>query len=147
MKLSTDRHIKLIVIHCADTYSKMDIGAKEIKQWHLTRGWSDIGYHFVIRRDGIIETGRDIDVMGAHCRNYNQDSIGICYVGGRGDDEKPTDNRTDAQKKTLAALIVSLQAEYPNALVKGHNELSNKDCPSYDVKKDMDNLLDYLFMI
>ena len=149
MNLSSTRDIKLIVIHCADTYSRMDIGAKEIKEWHTStpRYWSDIGYHFVIRRDGTLEIGRPLNRNGAHCKGYNKSSIGICYAGGKGDNNKPKDNRTNEQKKTLSALVISLQAEYPNVEVKGHNELSNKNCPSYDVQKDMNSLLDYLFML
>ena len=147
MKLESKRNIDLIVIHCADTYLRMDIGADEINDWHLQRGWSGIGYHFVIRLDGSIELGRDIDKNGAHCKGYNRSSIGICYAGGKGDDGKPEDTRTDEQKKTMSALIISLQASYPNVLVKGHNELSNKACPSYDVQEDMKNLSDYLFML
>jgi len=149
MNLTSNRDIKLIVIHCADTYARMDIGVKEIKQWHTSapKYWSDIGYHFVIRRDGTLEIGRPLNRNGAHCKGYNKSSIGICYAGGKGDDNKPQDNRTDAQKKTLSALIISLQAEYPSVEVKGHNELANKYCPAYDVQKDMQSLLDYLFML
>ena len=147
MKLESKRNIDLIVIHCADTYLRMDIGVKEINDWHLQRGWSGCGYHFVVRLDGSIEIGRDIEKMGAHCKGYNRSSIGICYAGGKGDDGKPKDTRTDAQKKTMSALIINLQASNPNAEVKGHNELSNKACPSYDVQKDMENLSDYLFML
>ena len=125
----------------------MDIGVKEIDSWHKARGWSGCGYHFIIKLDGTIEVGRDIEVNGAHCKGYNRSSIGICYVGGKGDDGKPEDTRTDAQKKTISALIISLQASNPGAIVKGHNELSNKACPSYDVQKDMQSLLDYIFIL
>ena len=147
MKLESKRDIDLIVVHCADTYLRMDIGVKEINEWHLSRGWSGCGYHFIIKLDGTIEVGRDIEKIGAHCKGYNRNSIGICYAGGRGDDDKPKDTRTDSQKITMSALIISLQASNPNAEVKGHNELSNKACPSYDVQKDMQNLSDYLFML
>ena len=147
MILESNRDIELIVIHCADTYLRMDVGFKEINEWHLSRGWSGCGYHFIVRLDGTIETGRNINKNGAHCKGYNKNSIGVCYIGGKGDNDKPEDTRTDEQKKTLSALIISLQASHPNAVVKGHNELSNKACPSYDVQKDMKNLSDYLFML
>ena len=147
MVLESKRNIDLIVVHCADTYLRMDIGFKEINQWHLDKGWSGCGYHFIVRLDGTIETARNIDKSGAHCKDYNRNSIGVCYVGGKGDNGKPEDTRTNAQKKTLSALIISLQASHPEAIIKGHNELSNKACPSYDVQKDLNNLLDYLFVL
>ena len=59
------RKINLIVIHCSDTYARMDIGVNEIRQWHLQRGFNDIGYHYVIRRDGAIEQGRPIEKPGS----------------------------------------------------------------------------------
>jgi len=146
MILNSDRDIDLIVLHCADTYSSMDIGVKEITSWHIGKGWSDCGYHFIVKLDGTIETGRPINKKGAHCIGYNKNSIGVCYVGGRGDDGKPKDTRTEAQKKSLTALIISLKYKNPNAKIKGHNELSNKACPSYDVQKDIENFLRYLFI-
>lgn len=145
MKLTTDRHIDLIVIHCSDTYPHMDIGTKEITQWHQDRGWSTIGYHFVIRKDGTIEEGRNLDLQGAHCKGYNKNSIGICYVGGRSMKNKPTDDRTEAQKKALAALCINLQQEHPDTIIKGHNELSNKSCPNFNVQEDYNNWDLYLF--
>tara|TARA_R110000764_G_scaffold119392_1_gene207113 strand:- start:600 stop:1040 length:441 start_codon:yes stop_codon:yes gene_type:complete len=145
MILKTDRHINLIVIHCADTYKRMLVGAKEITQWHVDRGWSDCGYHFIINRFGTVETGRNLNVSGAHARGYNKNSIGICLVGGRSDNDKPEDNFTAEQKKTLAALIINLQIEYPNADIKGHNQLSNKSCPNFNVKDFMSNIDIHLF--
>ncbi len=64
------RTINLFVIHCADTYATMDIGVKEIDGWHRKRGWSGIGYHFVIRRNGIVETGRTSKSNGRTCRRF-----------------------------------------------------------------------------
>jgi N-acetylmuramoyl-L-alanine amidase len=146
MNLSTKRDINKLIIHCSDTYARMDIGAQEIKSWHQQRGWSTIGYHYVIRKDGSIEEGRNIDIPGAHCYGYNKNSIGICYVGGRSDNDKPTDDRTEAQKKTLAALCINLQAEHPNATIHGHREFSNtKSCPNFDVHEDMKDWDLYLF--
>ena len=146
MNLETNRYIDLIVIHCTDTYKRMDIGVDEVRKWHLNRGWSDIGYHYIIKRDGTIEEGRPLDKIGAHCKGHNKNSIGIAYVGGRGDNDKPEDNRTVAQKKTLAALCINLQAEHQDAEIKGHNELSSKACPSFDVQEDIYNWDLYLFL-
>ena len=103
------RKINLIVIHCSDTYARMDIGVNEIRQWHLQRGFNDIGYHYVIRRDGAIEQGRPIEKPGAHAAGYNTNSIGICYAGGKGDNNQPEDNRTPEQKQAMYDLVASLK--------------------------------------
>jgi len=76
--------IQKLIIHCADTPPNMDVGAEEIRRWHVEgNGWSDIGYHYVIRRCGLIETGRDESTPGAHVRGHNTGSIGVCMVAAR----------------------------------------------------------------
>lgn len=81
--------IDSIVVHCSATRAGQDIGKKEITQMHLQRGFSTIGYNFVVRLDGTVEVGRSLQIDGAHCNSkgfsgvsYNKHSIGICYVGG-----------------------------------------------------------------
>lgn len=130
------RKINLIVIHCADTFAGMDIGVKEIRQWHLDRGFNDIGYHYVIRRDGTVETGRALEKAGVHAQGYNTRSIGICYAGGRDIDGKAVDNRTDAQKKAMRELVAELLERFPGAEVCGHRDLPGvrKACPCFSVK-------------
>lgn len=129
------RQINKIIIHCADTPPSMDIGTAEIRQWHTDpvpkgRGWKDIGYHYVIRRNGVIEKGRDDEDIGAHVTGHNTDSIGICMVGG-----KPMTNFTKAQWKTLEVLVTDLKVKYPKASVNGHNTFeSKKTCPTFDVE-------------
>ena len=131
------RTINLIVIHCADTYASMDIGRKEIDAWHRDRGWQGIGYHYVIRRDGTVETGRPEHLAGAHVAGHNSRSIGICYAGGKGDDNKPADNRTAAQKAALERLVAELKNRYPAAQILGHRDLfAGKSCPCFDVKSE-----------
>ncbi len=105
---------KYIVVHCAATKPAQDIGAKEIRKWHLDRKFKDIGYHFVIRRNGIIERGRDIDEVGAHVAGYNHCSIGICLVGGLNERSRPVDNFTEKQMETLSSLLDTLQDIYPD---------------------------------
>lgn len=131
------RYVNLIVVHCSATPPKMDIGAKEITEWHLERGWQDIGYHAVVRRDGTPEKGRDSGIPGAHARGYNNRSIGLCYVGGVNEDNVPEDNITKAQKTTLRHLINFYLWIFPDAKVVGHGDLPgvNKACPSFDVKR------------
>ncbi|MEG0796417.1 MAG: N-acetylmuramoyl-L-alanine amidase [Odoribacter sp.] len=129
------RKIDKIILHCADTYARMDIGVKEIREWHQARGFADIGYHFVIRRNGEIETGRPLEKFGAHAQGYNATSIGICYAGGKADDGSPEDNRTPAQKASLLALVTRLLLQFPNAQVLGHRDLPGvqKACPCFSV--------------
>ena len=145
MILTTDRYIDTIILHCSDTYPHMDVGAKEITEWHQDRGYSTNAYHFIIKKDGTIETGRNLDIQGAHCFGYNTNSIGICWVGGKSMNNTPIDDRTKEQKKALAALCINLQAEYPNVEIKGHNDFSKKTCPNFNVEKDIENFDMYLF--
>lgn len=135
------RKINLIVIHCADTYAQMNIGVQEIRKWHLDRGFNDIGYHYVIRRDGSIERGRPIEKPGAHAAGYNACSIGICYAGGKGPDGTPQDNRTPEQIQAMHDLVTSLLREFPQAIVTGHRDLPgvHKTCPCFSVSAEFSN--------
>lgn len=131
------RDISKIIIHCAATLPTMDIGAEEIRTWHVQRGFSDIGYHYVIRRDGKIEKGRDIGIAGAHARGHNINSIGVCLVGGVDAHNDPCDNFTDKQKRALQKLLSFLTLTFPASEVLGHRDLPNvrKACPSFDVRE------------
>lgn len=131
------RPITKVIIHCSATPPSMDVGAETIRKWHVNgNGWSDIGYHFVIRLDGTIEKGRDIDVTGAHCKGNNTSSIGVCYAGGLDSDKQPKDTRTPEQKQSLRKLTSSLSVLFPGITFHGHNEFSSKACPSFDVKSE-----------
>lgn len=135
------RNIKEIIIHCADTPEGKDFTVNDIRKWHLQRGFSDIGYHYVVYRDGSIHNGRNVNVSGAHCTNHNSISIGICYIGGReAVGTKPKDTRTEAQKKALVDLLKSLKKIYPNATIHGHREFAAKACPSFDAKQEYLNI-------
>ena len=131
-------HIDKIIIHCADTPPNMDIGAKEIRQWHTDpqprgNGWSDIGYHYVILRSGVVEKGRDEAVAGAHTYGHNKHSIGVCLVGGKAKDGGAEANFTKHQWQALSELVEALSEKYPQAEVHGHNEFSGKACPAFNV--------------
>ena len=89
------REIKQIHIHCSATKTD-NISASTIRRWHLQRGWSDIGYHYVIGLDGKIEAGRPVSKIGAHAKGYNKTSIGICYIGGLSENKRAKDTRTEA---------------------------------------------------
>ena len=126
-----------IVIHCAATKPSMNIGAEEIKKWHVDeRGWSDIGYHFVITRDGTKELGRGLDLSGAHARAVHGTSVGICLVGGLSEDNKPENNFTLEQFLTLKDLIKELKMKYPDAKkIIGHYQVepAKPHCPGFNV--------------
>ena len=130
------RNTDLIVIHCAATKASMDIGADKIRDWHVNgNGWRDIGYHKVIRRNGVVENGRNLTDTGAHAAGYNHKSIGVCLVGGMAEDNSAEANFTAQQWSALKSLIRELKAEYPEVDIIGHNEISEKECPSFNVKK------------
>ena len=130
------RNIKEIILHCSANGPTSTIGAKEIREYHVKmRGWKDIGYHYVIKRDGTLEKGRPLEQVGAHATNHNQNSIGICLVGGVArDGVTPEDNFTDAQFETLEKLLLILRKSFPLATIHGHNEFANKACPVFDVQ-------------
>lgn len=139
--VKSKRNIKEILIHCSDTPEGKDFTVADIRAWHKARNFSDIGYHYVIYRDGSIHLGRDINIAGAHCTNHNTISIGICYIGGReAGSTKPKDTRTDAQKKSLLKLLKDLKKLYPNATIHGHKEFANKACPCFEVKTEYSTL-------
>lgn len=133
------RKINMFVIHCAATTPSMDIGKKEIDRWHRARGFFGIGYHFVIRRDGSLEEGRPLEKAGAHASGYNENSVGICLVGGIDEKGNPENNFTNAQWITLKRVITMLDQLYPNSKIVGHNELTNKACPCFNVQAWLKN--------
>ena len=131
------REIKKIIVHCTATPEGRDHTVADIKKWHLQRGFQDIGYHYVVYRDGSIHKGRDVSRIGAHTSGHNASSIGVCYVGGVDAIGKPKDTRTPQQREALRDLIELLKQEYPGATVHGHREFANKACPCFDVKTEL----------
>ena len=129
------RTITLIVIHCSAVRPGQRSSAKKINDWHHDRGFQNgIGYHFVVRRDGSIELGRPLEMIGAHVVGHNRHSIGICYEGGLNSAGEPEDTRTPEQKVTLRKLLEELHRKFPKALIVGHRDLNpGKKCPCYDV--------------
>lgn len=135
------RNIKELIVHCSATPEGKDYSVDTIRQWHLQRGFSDIGYHYVIYRDGSIHIGRDESIIGAHCTGHNTNSIGICYIGGCAVDGKtPKDTRTEAQKNSLLKLLSELKKKYPKAVIHSHKDYANKACPSFDATKEYSSL-------
>ena len=118
----------------------MDTSAQDIDRWHREKGWLKIGYHFVIKRDGTIEEGRHVNEIGAHAKGYNSTSVSICLIGGMTEDlTKAEDNFTEDQWLALGATVDMLTHRFPDAEVIGHNEISEKDCPSFNVREWYEN--------
>ena len=135
------REINKIIVHCSATREGENFEVAEIRKWHLARGFNDIGYHFYIDLYGEIHKGRDISKIGAHCKGHNRNSIGICYCGGvEADGKTPKDTRYDCQKESLTAVLRTLKAMYPNAVIHSHNDFANKACPSFNATKEYENL-------
>lgn len=129
------RIIKEIIVHCSGTEDCQNIGVDEIRDYHQrVKGWRDCGYHYIVRLDGTVESGRYISQPGAHCIGHNAHSIGVCYIGGI-HNGKPRDTRTQAQKQALLKLIYKLVKMY-HCPVYGHRDFSKKDCPCFDAKKE-----------
>lgn len=135
------RKINKIIIHCTATPEGRNVSVDTIRKWHVEgNGWQDIGYHFIIALDGEVEEGRPLEKTGAHTKGSNWDSIGIAYVGGMNKEmDASKDTRTDEQKESLIDLICELKDSY-GGTVYGHRDFSNKDCPSFDAKKEYENI-------
>ena len=129
------RQIDEIIVHCSATRAGQPFTAADIKRWHRQRGWRTIGYHYVVDLDGMVEVGRPVAQVGAHCINHNANSIGVCYIGGLDAQGHPADTRTDAQKRALRTLLEVLIRQYC-APVFGHRDFSAKACPCFDARAE-----------
>lgn len=144
------RDINRIILHMSLTPPSADIGAEEIRWWHIDPNkvggpYRDIGYHYVIRRSGLVETGRELHVSGAHVGGHNNDSIGICIVGGlKQNPAHPNDwdcNYTSAQWRALDRLCRDLLLQFPGAQISGHRDWDNRGCPGFDAREWSKTLL------
>ena len=129
-------NVQYLVVHCSASPPSVFVDAKVLTRWHRERGFTTVGYHKIIRRDGVVEDGRSLDEVGAHVEGYNSKSVGICLAGGVDAKNVPTDNFTSVQKQSLIALLMGLLVAFPNATVLGHRDIPGvkKACPSFDVK-------------
>ena len=137
------RHIDTTIIHCTATRSNWLEGktsqqkVDEVRRWHVEdRGWSDIGYHYLIDRDGTLVEGRPLERTGAHAKGHNTGSVGISLFGGHGGNvsDQFEDNFTEDQDLALRELIAKLKADHPITKIIGHNEVANKACPTFVVR-------------
>lgn len=135
------RELKRIILHCSATREGQELDADTIRSWHLARGWADIGYHFVVKLDGVIETGRTLDRVGAHTKGHNADSIGICYVGGLNSEGDPKNTMTPRQRDSITRLCYALCVSLNKSLLlHAHNEFSSKACPSFAIADTFEEL-------
>lgn len=123
-----------LIVHCSATKPTQDIGLEEIDSWHKARGWRGCGYHYIIRRNGVIEQGRPVTEKGAHAKGYN-DCLGICLVGGLDENGAPEDNFTEEQINNFMMFVQCLSIVFGRMTILGHRDLPNvnKACPSFDV--------------
>lgn len=154
-RLKTSRRtITDIVVHCTATKPYQDIGVEEVRRMHKAKGWSDIGYHYLIRIDGTREEGRNVDYIGAHVSGFNAHSIGVVYVGGIDNQVNGKDTRTENQKNALLLLLMDLKKLYPKAKISGHRDFSPdkngdgiispdewlKECPCFNAIDEYRNI-------
>lgn len=142
--------IRYLVVHASATQPRLwNYGAAEINAAHLKRGWIEIGYHFVIKRNGGLEFGRDLNKRGAHVLGHNHHAWGICLIGGVSNATGEAENNyTPLQFQTLRGVLRSLSKMAPNAEIVGHRDFSPdrdgdgviepwewlKECPCFDVR-------------
>lgn len=121
------RPVSRVFIHCSDSDRADHDKACVVRDWHLKRGFSTIGYHFYIRKDGTLETGRDLEVVPAAQQGHNANAIAIC-LGGR-------NTFTEAQFNTLRDLCGQIHAQLPLVTFHGHREVNAlKTCPNFDYR-------------
>ena len=127
----------MIVLHCSGVTPNVHQDISVIDGYHRKKGWNGVGYHEYVRRDGTIQHGRPMWMVGAHVVHHNKYSIGICYEGGLNENGEYADTRTPAQKHALVALLRSLKADYPDAEILGHRDLPGvkKACPCFDARE------------
>ena len=121
------REINRVFIHCSasDNYKHDDISI--IKQWHLERGWRDVGYHYFITKLGKIQKGRDLELTPAAQKGYNTGTIAICVSGLK--------IFSHNSLKSLKMLCQIINRQYDQITFHGHCEVSEKECPVFDYKR------------
>ena len=136
------RTIKEIIVHCTATPEGRIETVESVRNMHKARGFSDIGYHYLIGLNGERWEGRNVNLIGAHCEGHNSNSIGVCYVGGVDKKMNAKDTRTEKQKDALVALLKDLRKLYPKAKIYGHRDFDKKGkaCPSFDATKEYENI-------
>lgn len=131
IKPKKTRNLRLIdrlIIHCSDSDNPEHDNIETIRQWHIEKGFKDIGYHLVLTKDGAIHSGRPIDHVGAHCITQNISSIGLCLTGSK--------NFSEKQFEALAKIVQILMDRFriPRDRVFPHNYFNKgKTCPNFNI--------------
>ena len=138
-----------VILHHAEASSAT---VWDINQWHLDNGWTGIGYHYYIRKDGTLYLTRSLERIGAHAKGFNAHSIGICYEGGLDAKGRAKDTRTPEQRSSMHLLVAQLLKRFKNNIcICGHRDLSPdlngdgliepeewvKECPCFEVRKEL----------
>ena len=127
----------MIVLHCDGLRPSQHNTVKKIDDYHRSKGWKGIGYHFWVDRRGNVFTGRSLEAVGAHVMGHNRHSSGICYEGGLDESGGKADTRTPEQVRALRRLVEQMHARFPQAVIVGHHDLNpGKDCPCFDAVKE-----------
>lgn len=134
-----------LLLHCLYTPKGRKVSAEEVLRWHTApkpqgRGWSAPGYRLLIHLDGSISVLRDYDfdntLEGWEITNgalgFNDKAAHIALVGGM-ENGKPANTFTKAQWTTLEYQVLSYVELYPDIQVGGHNQVSKKACPCFEV--------------
>lgn len=146
------RRIDYIAVHCTAGSQKQTIS--DLQAEFKRKGWKNPGYGYVVLADGTIHQLLDDDKVSNGVKGYNSTAINVAYIGGIDANGKATDNRTDAQKKSLRQLLGMLKKKYPEAVIQGHRDFSPdvngngkvdpweriKECPCFDAKTEYADL-------
>ena len=148
------RAIYWLVIHCSATRANAEYAPEQLERDHKARGFLRAGYNFYIRKTGEVVELRPLEMIPAHVKGHNRNSVGICYEGGLDVEGRPFDTRTPQQKTALLALLRRLKKRFPQARICGHRDLSPdldgdgvispqewiKACPCFDAGKEYGNV-------
>ena len=140
------RDIRYIAVHCTASSQMTTIRGLEME--FKRKGWKNPGYHYVVSADGVVHQMLDEERVSNGVKGWNSKLINVAYIGGIDATGKATDNRTEAQKKSLEALLKLLRSRYPKATIQGHRDFSPdlngdgkitrnewiKACPCFDAK-------------
>lgn len=138
---------KYLILHCSATPEGRSITAETIRNWHckpkpIGRGWSRVGYSDLILLDGtrhvFVKHNGDKWIDENEITNgvagINSESRHVCYIGGLASDKRtPKNTLTESQSMMLTSIISEVLSYNPDVLIAGHNQFSNKACPSFFV--------------
>ena len=127
----SQREVERVFLHCSASDRPAHDDVAVMRDWHLARGWSDVGYHFFIKKNGEVQDGRDIERTPAAQGGHNTGTIAICLHG------LAVENFTEAQYRSVIRLCNEIHQAYPEDAVTfhGHCEVSSKDCPVFPYRK------------